>query len=88
MLSYDKQRQLIIVCILGIILTVILAVVARVFIWRPTPEKEKVYKVGEVEMITLNDNDLLNEYYIRLKTKFETFKENIQKELEGELYYD
>jgi hypothetical protein len=24
----------------------------------------------------------------RLKTKFETFKENIQKELKGELYYD
>ena len=71
MLSYDKQRQLIIVCILGIILTVILAVVALVLIWRPTPEKEKVYKVGEVEMITLNDDDLLNEYYIRLKTKFE-----------------
>lgn len=71
MLSYDKQRQLIIVCILGIILTVILAIVALVLIWKPTPEKEKVYKVGEVEMITLNDNDLLNEYYIRLKTKFE-----------------
>ncbi len=71
MLSYDKQRQLIIVCILGIILTVILAVVALVLIWKPTPVKEKVYKVGEVEMVTLNSDDLLNEYYIRLKTKFE-----------------
>lgn len=71
MLSYDKQRQLIIVCILGIILTVIIAVVALVLIWKPTPEKEKVYKVGEVEMVTLKDEDMLNEYYIRLKNKFE-----------------
>ena len=37
----EKQRQLLIVGILGIILTIILAIVALVLIWRPEPEKEK-----------------------------------------------
>ncbi len=67
MLSYDKQRQLVIVCILGIILTVIIAGAVLFFIWKPQEVKEKGYKLGEVDLVALDSNAMLNEYYNRLK---------------------
>ena len=63
MLSYDKQRQLLIVCILGIILTVIIAIATLFFIWRSKPEKQYVFEVGKVESTIFEKEDVIQKYY-------------------------
>ncbi len=87
MLSYEKQRQLLIVGILGIILVVILAIVALVLIWRPEPEAKKVFKVGQVDGVSLTEDDMLNEYYTRIKTMLENSDVEGICDIVGEDYY-
>lgn len=87
MLSYERQRQLLIVGILGIILVVILAIVALVLIWRPAPEEKKEFKVGQVDGVSLTEDDMLNEYYTRIRTMLENSNVEGICDLVGEDYY-
>ena len=62
MLDYEKQRQLVIVFILGVILVVIVSIVALVLIWLPESEEE-VFEVGQVKSESISVNDILIKYY-------------------------
>ena len=63
MLDYDKQRTLIVVCILAIILTIVISIVALVFIWKPEPVEENKFEVGMVTATTVTENDVLKKHY-------------------------
>ena len=63
MLDYDKQRDLIKLFTLGVILVVIFTVIALVLIWKPEKEKEKVFEVGKVDSVILGEGAILNNYY-------------------------
>lgn len=63
MLDYDKQRTLIVVCILAIILTIVISIVALVFIWKPEPVEENKFEVGMVTATTVTENDILKKHY-------------------------
>lgn len=63
MLDYNKQRQLIVAVVIGIILVVILTIVYLIFLWTPEPEKEKVYEVGSVDIVQKSEEDILLKYY-------------------------
>ncbi len=63
MLDYDKQRALVVVCIIAIILTIVISIIALVLIWKPKPKVEKGFEVGVVTATTITENDMLNKYY-------------------------
>jgi len=66
MLDYKKQRQLIIGCVLAIVVVVILSILYLISIWKPEPEKEKVYEVGNVELVEMDEEKVLKEYYKKI----------------------
>ena len=70
MLDYEKQRQLVIVFILGVILVVIFSIVALVFIWLPEKEEEEVFEVGKVKSESFQEEDILIKYYNQIANMF------------------
>lgn len=64
MLDYEKQRQLIVVFTLGVILVVIFVIIALVFIWLPENEEEKeTFEVGKVNYTNVQESDIIVKYY-------------------------
>ena len=51
MLDYEKQRKLVILFMIGVVLVVIFLIVSLIVIWTPEPEKELEYQVGVVEIV-------------------------------------
>lgn len=63
MLDYEQQRKLIIVFILAVVLVIIFAIVALVFIWLPEKEEEYVFEVGTVNSVNVNEETVIKHYY-------------------------
>ena len=63
MLDYEKQRQLIVIFIIAVVLVVIFSIIALIFIWMPKKEAEVIFEVGKVENEIVNETDMLYYYY-------------------------
>lgn len=63
MLEYERQRKLVVLCVLAIIVVIVLAILYIIGIWMPEPEKEKVFEVGQVEYVKVTDEDVLLQHY-------------------------
>ncbi len=73
MLDYETQRKLIIVFVLAAILTIIVTIVALVFIWLPSKENisdEKVFEVGKVEQPAYTEEVVVENYYKQMYILF------------------
>lgn len=63
MLDYNRQRKLVVLCVVAIILVVVFTVMYLIDVWTPEPEKQKVYEVGVVESNNIDNSDVLMQYY-------------------------
>ncbi len=88
MLDYEKQRKLIILFIIGVVLVIIFSIIALVFIWTPKVEKEPEYQVGIVENVNIQEVDMLNKYYNQISEMFIKKDINTILSLVGEDYLE
>lgn len=70
MLDYEKQRKLVILFMIGVVLVVIFLIVSLIVIWTPEPEKELEYQVGVVENISVKEQDMIQRYYTKISEMF------------------
>lgn len=61
MLDYDKQKKLVVLMSIGIVLCIIVAIVVLIFIWMPEKENTE-YKVGHVVQTNINQETVLKKY--------------------------